>query len=194
MPRPSQRWRARARSASSSATASGSSCSATSSCSRRFSRPTRCWSGRRRAGRPDAELFDLRNVAIETALPAGIKLHLRPRQHRGQTCATSSGSRSRWRSPALLGLAFLASKLQRVRRADRARRRADAQRVPVGVLHAGRMPRPARLGRHSLAADHDGAGVRQGISRRHPAPHPVLRAVLARARHHLGRACSRSSI
>ncbi len=36
----------------------------------------------------------------------------------------------------------------------------------------------ARHGRSAVAADHDGAGLRKGISRRHPAPHPVLRIVL----------------
>ena len=54
-------------SGSSSATASGSSCSATSSCSRPSSRPTRCWSMRPPAGPSGRELFDLPNVAIETA-------------------------------------------------------------------------------------------------------------------------------
>ncbi len=55
------------RSASSSATASGSSCSATSSCSRRSSPPMRCWSGDTAGGPSGQDLFDLRNVAIETA-------------------------------------------------------------------------------------------------------------------------------
>src|ERR1700753_2165208 len=49
------------------------------------------------------------------------------------------------------------------------------------------MPRPARFGRQLVASHHDGSGFRQGISRRHPAPLFVLCAVLARARHHLGR-------
>src|SRR6185369_14074187 len=34
--------------------------------------------------------------------------------------------------------------------------------------------------------DHDGAGLRQGFSRRHSAPHTLFCAVLARPRHHLG--------
>ena len=57
-------WR---RSGSSSATASGSSCSATSSCSRRSSPPTRCWSGRRRAGRAGGSCSTSAMSAIETA-------------------------------------------------------------------------------------------------------------------------------
>ena len=38
-----------------------------------------------------------------------------------------------------------------------------------------------------VAPDHDGAGVRKGLSGRHPAPRPLLQPVLAHARHHLGR-------
>src|SRR5262249_47202636 len=34
--------------------------------------------------------------------------------------------------------------------------------------------------------DHDGAGVRQGLPRRYPAPRAVLQPVLAHAGHHLG--------
>src|ERR1700742_3453730 len=49
------------------------------------------------------------------------------------------------------------------------------------------MPRVARLRGRPLAPHHDGAGLRQGLSRRHPAPLSLLRAVLACARHHLGR-------
>jgi hypothetical protein len=39
----------------------------------------------------------------------------------------------------------------------------------------------------ALAADDDGAGRREGLPRRHPAPHPLLQPVLAHPRHHLGR-------
>ena len=46
----------------------------------------------------------------------------------------------------------------RVRGHGRAGRRPDAQRVPVGLLHAGRLPRAARHRRPAVAADDDGAG------------------------------------
>src|SRR5262249_44540805 len=39
----------------------------------------------------------------------------------------------------------------------------------------------------ALAADHDGAGVRQGLPGRHHAARALLRPVLAHAGHHLGR-------
>src|ERR1700687_682260 len=81
--------------------------------------------------------------------------------------------------------------MQRIRQPRGTQRRADAQRVPVGVLHASGLPRAARLGRHPVALDDDGAGLRQGISSGHPAPYPVLCAVLARARHHLDRGVHR---
>src|SRR5262249_27224855 len=49
------------------------------------------------------------------------------------------------------------------------------------------VPRLARDAGARLALDHDGAGVRQGLSGRHHAARPLLRIVLAHAGHHLGR-------
>ncbi len=59
--------RGRRPSASSSATASGSSCSATSSCSPRFFATYAVLVGATAGGPSGRELFDLRNVAVETA-------------------------------------------------------------------------------------------------------------------------------
>ena len=127
-------------SASSSATASGSSCSATSSCSPPSSRPTRCWSGETAGGPSGRELFHLRNVGIETACLLLSSF----------TCGLASIGAGRaaicvlWRMAVtfVLGAAFLARD-PRVRRHGRAGRGSDAQRVPLGLLHAGRLPRPA---------------------------------------------------
>src|SRR5204863_9546235 len=73
-----------------------------------------------------------------------------------------------------------------VRGARRTGRRPDAQRLSVGLLYAGRLPRPACERRPAVAADHDGAGVRQGLPARHSAAHPLLQPVLACPGHHLG--------
>src|SRR3984893_11104721 len=48
------------------------------------------------------------------------------------------------------------------------------------------MPRPSYHRRPTLAADDDGAGVRQRIPRRHSPAHSLLQPVLARPGHHLG--------
>src|SRR5262249_37539364 len=48
------------------------------------------------------------------------------------------------------------------------------------------LPRAACHARADVAADDDGAGLRQGLPARHPAPGAVLQHVLAHARHHLG--------
>ena len=44
----------------------------------------------------------------------------------------------------VLGLAFLALEVREFAEHGRARRGPDAQRLPVGLLHPGRLPRPAR--------------------------------------------------
>ena len=117
------RW---CRSASSSATASGSSCSATSSCSPPSSRPTRCWSAQTAGGPSGRELFDLRNVAIETAFLLLVELHLRPGEHRGRARSRS------WFYGAMavtfvLGAGVPRARAPGVRRPDRAR--APARRA-----------------------------------------------------------------
>ncbi len=70
---------------------------------------------------------------------------------------------SRWRSPVSSGLAFLGARDQRVRRPGRARRGPHAQRLPVVILRAGRLPRRARDRRPAVARHDDGAGPRQGL-------------------------------
>ena len=50
-----------------------------------------------------------------------------------------------------------------------------------------RLPRSPRDARPLVALDHGRAGVRQGLSGRHPPPRAVLRPVLAHLGHHLGR-------
>src|SRR5262249_4051346 len=78
------------------------------------------------------------------------------------------------------------SRAARVRRHDRDRSGAAAQRFPVRLLHPGRLPRPARDRRADLVVGDDGAGRRQGLPRQRATPPAPLCAVLAHARHHLG--------
>ena len=146
------------------------------------------------AGPSGRELFDLRNVAIETACLLLSSF----------TCGMAASARSArnalwylwraWRRPSCSARRSSALELQRVRRHDRAGRRPDAQRLPVGLLHAGRLPRPARDRRPALAADDDGAGVRQGLPRRHPAPRCSASACSGTRWTSSGSACSPSSI
>src|SRR5262249_23278594 len=74
----------------------------------------------------------------------------------------------------------------RVRRHDRARRDAAIERLPLGLLHAGRLPRPARDRRPALARRDGGAGRRQELSAHRGAAPALFLPLLARARHHLG--------
>src|SRR5262249_7963213 len=74
----------------------------------------------------------------------------------------------------------------RVRRHDLGRGGSAAQRVPVRLLHPGRLSRPARDRRTGLAGCDDGAGRGQGLPRQRAAAPALLRAVLAHARHRLG--------
>src|SRR5665213_369527 len=119
-------------------------------------------------------------------LPPDVELCLRHGQHRRRH-AQQILVPDRDGGDLRAGAGVPVDRIPRIRRSGRARRRSEPQRLPVVVLYAGRLSRPACLGRHSVAADHDGAGVRQRLSRRYSAPLPVLRAVLACARHHLGR-------
>ena len=107
--------------------------------------------GQTAGGPSGAQLFDLRSVAVETGVPAAVELHLRHGEHRrrGAQPALVPGRDGRDLHPRpRLPLA----RVPRIRRPGRARRRPVAQRLPVGVLHAGRMPRRPRLGRHPVAA------------------------------------------
>src|SRR5690606_32486538 len=74
-----------------------------------------------------------------------------------------------------------------IRDDDRRGRGPDAQRLPVGLLRACRLPRHPRRARAPVARHHDGATVGQGLSRRHHPPAPLLQPVLARPGHYLGR-------
>ena len=173
-------------SASSSATASGFSCSATSSCSPPSSRPTRCWSGNTAGGPSGRDLFNLRNVAMETACLLLSSF----------TCGLASiGARTRnglWFYGAMaatfvLGAAFLGIEMHEF----------------AGMVARGAGPtRSAFLsafftlvGCHGL---HVTAGLlwlltmmaqvfAKGYRRRYPAAYALLQPVLAYAGHHLGR-------
>src|SRR5262249_38900 len=79
----------------------------------------------------------------------------------------------------------------RVRRHDRAGCSPATQCVSFGIFHARRLPRAARHRRPHLARGDDGAGGGQRLPRDRAAPPAVLLPVLARARHHLGRAIHR---
>ena len=153
-------------SASSSATASGSSCSATSSCSPPSSRPMRCWSGQTAGGPSGQELFDLRNIAIETACLLLSSFTC------GLAAIGAQARRGSWFYGAMaatfiLGAAFIGLEIREFAGLVAQRGGPDPQRVPVGLLYAGRLPWPARDRWPAVAADDDGAGVRQGIPGRH---------------------------
>src|SRR5208283_5729667 len=62
----------------------------------------------------------------------------------------------------------------------------DAECVPLGLFHAGRMPRPSYHCRPAVAADDDGASLRQRIPGGYSSAHALLQPVLARPGHHLG--------
>ena len=137
-----------------------------------------CGAERQHRRRPErrASCSIMRTVAIETGVPAALELHLRHGRHRGANARNSrSGStvamavtcRAR-RSPSSRS-SCTSSPIMIARGAGPGR-----SALPVGLLRARRLPRPARHRRPALAADHDGAGLRQGLPRRHPAPHPLL--------------------
>ncbi len=151
MPSPTAASRGRPRSASSPATASGSSCCPTSSCSPASTPPMRCFRTRPPAARRPAELFDLQDRRDRDGLPAAVELRLRHGDDRQPMRATCSGRRSAIWSPARWGCGFLGAGNQRVRADARGGRGARPQRVPFGVLRAGRLPRPARDDRAAVA-------------------------------------------
>ena len=130
-------------------------------------------SGETAGGPSGKDLFHLHIVAIETAclLLSSFTCGVASIGARAHNDLMYYGSMA---VTAVLGAGVPVAGDARVRRHGRAGRRADAQRLPVGLLHPGRLPRPARDARPAVAADHDGAGVRQGLPRRHPAPRPVL--------------------
>ena len=115
------------------------------------------------AGGPTTgELFDLHDRRDRDRLPARVELHLRPGHARGQRAQllwTQVGAAV----TGLLGLGFLALELREFARMIAERRRSRAQRLPLGLLHAGRLPRAARDDRPAVARHDDGAVLRQGL-------------------------------
>ena len=134
-----------------SATASGSSCSATSSCSPRFFAAYAVLSGQTAGGPSGAELFDLQQrrdrdgCLLLSSFTCGLASIARRRAQQIWFYVRDGGD---LRCSAL---AFLFLEVREFAGSGRARRRPDAQRLPVGLLHAGRLPRPARHRRPALA-------------------------------------------
>ncbi|CAN1357421.1 hypothetical protein LINPERPRIM_LOCUS44189 [Linum perenne] len=87
----------------------------------------------------------------------------------------------------LFGAAFIGIELTEFAHMIREGRHASAQRFPVGLLHPGRHPRPARLLRPDLAGDLDGAGLALRPDRGQPPPPDVPVDVLALPRRGLDR-------
>src|SRR6266404_1030182 len=79
----------------------------------------------------------------------------------------------------------------RIRKHDRDRRNAGAQRFSFRFLHACRLPWAARHPRTDLARRDDGPGGGDGIRSCGTAPLALLLSVLACARHRVGRAIHR---
>ena len=139
-------------SGSSSATASGSSCCPTSSCSRRSSPPTRCWSGATAGGPDGRKLFDLPQRGDGDGLPAALVLRLRHGRDRRVGAAEPGRVPDRHgvhlRSSARASCSWsCASSPGWSRRA-----RAAAFGLPVGLLRPGGLPRPARDHRGSCGS------------------------------------------
>ena len=138
----------------------------------------------RRAGAPRA--LQPEDGRRRDGVPFAVELRLRPRDDRGRRAKHAvdpgplCGDRpARPRVPR--------PRAQRVLQDDRGRLRPPTQRVSVGLLRARRLSRPARHHRTALARHDDGADLHQGFPAEHHASHPVLRPLLARARHHLDR-------
>src|SRR6185369_13253484 len=119
-------------------------------------------------------------------LPARLELHLRADVARRQF---AESSRHIFRCPdhvcARRGISH--PRDPRIRRHDRSRRDAAAQRLSFRLLHACRLPRAARHPRTDLARGDDGPGGGDGFRRQRAASPALLLLVLARARHRLGR-------
>ena len=115
---------------------------------------------RRRPARRD--LFDMHARRGRDGVPADIELHLRHRRASACRRAASALYHASMAVTCCWGR-LPGDRAARVRRHGRRRRGAVAQRLPVGVLRAHRLPRPARHRRHAVAADDDGAGVAKGF-------------------------------
>ena len=124
-------------------------------------------------------------------LPAAVQLHLRRRQHRRAGAPQRPWFYGGMAATALLGAAFLCLEIREfagmIAQGAGPTRSAflSAFFTLVGCHGLHVTARPA------VAADHDGAGVRQGLPGRHSAARPVLQPVLAHAGHHLGRVVHR---
>ena len=118
-------------------------------------------------------------------LPPCLELHLRTDVAGGEV-ATSSRHLFRRSGHLRARPGVPRARAPGVRRHDRPRRRPAAQRLPVRLLHPGRLPWAARDGRAGLAGRDDGPGGPQGLSPHRAAPPGLLLPVLARARHRLG--------
>ena len=143
-------------------------------------------SGETAGGPSGKDLFNLQNVAIETAclLLSSFTCGLAAIGARAHNGLMYYGGMA---ATCVLGLGFLAIEIHEFVGMIDQGAGPSSQRVPLRLLHPGRLPRPPRHPWHLMAADHGRAGVRQGLSRRHSAPRALLRIVLAHARHHLGR-------
>ena len=140
------------------------------------------------AGGPSGrDLFNPASIAIETACLLLSSFTC------GMSAVAASARSQLWTQvwlliTGLLGLAFLGVGGTGFRGDGCRRRRAAAQRVPVLVLHCGRLHGLHVSAGLAVAGHDDGASFRQRFSRRHSAPAGLLQSVLARARYHLGRA------
>ena len=144
------------------------------------------------AARAGGDLFELPQRRHRDRLPAALELHLRPRRYRrrGAASVLFYGAMA---ATFVLGAAFLALELHEFAGLIGPGRRPDAQRLPLGLLRADRLPRPARHRRPALAADDDGAGLRQGLPAGHPAPHCSASASSGTPSTSSGWRCSASS-
>ena len=143
------------------------------------------------AGGPTgAQLFNQATVAIETAclLVSSYTCGL-------MSLAINSRRYLRtylWRPDYLRARRRVShSRDPRIRKHDRYRRNAAAQRFSFCFLHACRLPRASRHARTDLAGRDDGSGGGNGFRRHRAAPPALFLLVLARARHRLGRAVHR---
>jgi hypothetical protein len=137
------------------------------------------------AGGPTgAQLFDQRNVALETAFlllssyTCGLmSMAVNSRRYFGTFLGAGV--------TVLLGAAFLTLELREFQ--GMIAIGATPQRSAFLSAFAGRLSRNACDGRTDLAGAHDGSARDVGFSPRCRTPHALLRFVLARPGHHLGR-------